>query len=232
MVYVPAGTVHTINAGTLLFEIQQKSDLTYRVYDYGRPRPLHLQKALDVIAFDSPPPPPVQPFTHSADGTRTLLLATRHFAKERWSIHEQLDSHTHPTSLEILTVIQGRGQLTWETGDLKLQRGESVVLPAELGAFDVQATHPELTILRCWVPDLDHNVIPHLQGTGASPADIKRVCERVMNDSSLQKIMQAAFQFRGTVRPVPDTGSSRTRVFRRQPCRAEFCPGKRLHVSH
>lgn len=154
-IFVPAGTVHAINAGIMLFEIQQKSDLTYRVYDYdrrdaqGNPRELHLERSLDVIDYGEAPPAKVEP--KPLGGGRALLVECLYFAMERWDVSAPLDGTTEPSSFEILTVIDGATGLTWGEGQLQLKRGESVVLPASLGAY---ALHPDTsaTILRCYVP--------------------------------------------------------------------------------
>ena len=172
--YVPAGTLHTINAGIMLFEIQQKSDLTYRVYDYGRPRPLHLEKALDVIAFDRLPPPPIRPLALGVDHKRTLLVACPHFAVERWQLEAPLTAATRPTSVEILTLTAGAGTLSWEGGDIALKRGESVVLPAELGAYGI-APQEALTLLRCYIPDLERDLCAPLANRGYTKAQIAAV---------------------------------------------------------
>jgi len=174
VIFVPAGTLHTINAGILLFEIQQKSDLTYRVYDYGRPRPLHLEKALDVIAFDRPPPPPVHPVDLAPDGSRTLLVACRHFAMERWQVHHAATACTRPTSLEILSLTAGSGGLEWDSGDLALSTGQSVVLPASLGRYQL-TPRDTLTLLRCYVPDLEPDVRQPLRQRGYTQAQIENV---------------------------------------------------------
>ncbi|HEY0604404.1 MAG TPA: type I phosphomannose isomerase catalytic subunit [Herpetosiphonaceae bacterium] len=153
-IFVPAGTVHAINAGILLFEIQQKSDLTYRVYDYdrrddqGRPRELHLQQALDVINYGLPPqdvrPQPL------GEG-RTRLVECPYFAMERWELESALDLATEPESFELLTVIAGGVALLWDETRYQLQTGTSIVLPASLGAYSLQPA-PAATILRCYVP--------------------------------------------------------------------------------
>lgn len=174
VIYVPAGTLHTINAGIMLFEIQQKSDLTYRVYDYGRDRPLHLEKALDVIAFDRPPPPPIQPLDLTPDGSRTLLIACRYFAMERWNLEKQITATTRHTSMEILTLTAGSGELSWGGGSLALKTGESVVLPALLGAFHL-APSGRLSLLSCYVPDMEFDIQSPLQQLGYSPAQIAAV---------------------------------------------------------
>lgn len=186
VIYVPAGTIHTIGAGTMLFEIQQKSDLTYRVYDYGRPRPLHLDKALDVIRFDDPPPPPVRPLPFSWDGRRTLLIAAPHFALEKWEVSQPLEAATRPTSLEILTLLSGRGELRWDQGSLHLETGASVILPAVLGQYRLipgPALSPEqtltpgqtLSLLRCTVPDLENDIIRPLRTLGYGKSQIAGV---------------------------------------------------------
>jgi mannose-6-phosphate isomerase len=178
VIYVPAGTIHTINAGIMLFEIQQKSDLTYRIYDYGRPRELHLEKALDVIAYDRTAPPAVRMLALGAG--RTLLLATPDFAMERWLVREAADGRTQATSLEILTAIGGRGWLRWDDGKLALERGTSVVLPAALGAYELVAdgTVDDVTILRCTVPDLEVDAVEPLRRLGYSREEIDGVVLR------------------------------------------------------
>lgn len=73
--YVPAGTVHAIGAGISLLEFQQNSDVTYRLYDYGRPRALHLD---DGIAVSKPAPYP-EGLARGAEAESTLLVAGPHF---------------------------------------------------------------------------------------------------------------------------------------------------------
>jgi mannose-6-phosphate isomerase len=181
VVYVPAGTIHTINAGITLFEIQQKSDLTYRIFDYGRPRELHLEKALDVIAYQRPPPPEARPLslTPGPGGTfdRTLLLATPHFAMERWRVEDSAGGHTQATSLEIMTAVAGEGRLRWYGGELDLKQGTSLVLPAALGAYELVALGmgDGLTVLRCTVPDLETDVVEPLRRLGYEREEIDGV---------------------------------------------------------
>jgi mannose-6-phosphate isomerase len=154
-IFVPAGTIHAINAGIMLFEIQQKSDLTYRVYDYdrrdaqGHPRELHIERALDVISYAAAPPAVVEP--KRLDGVRTLLVRCPYFAMERWELAAPLDAATDPASFEILTAINGAASLAWGDDTRHLARGESIVLPASLGAYRL-VPEPQVTLLRCYVP--------------------------------------------------------------------------------
>lgn len=184
VVFVPARTLHAINAGIMLFEIQQKSDLTYRVYDYGRrdaktgqPRELHLDKALDVIDFTPAPRTKTAPLPLDPEN-RVLLVACPYFALERWTIIDQRKLATDPGSFEIVTVIEGAAALNTSNNAALLQRGDSVVLPAMLGDYTIRNTHSEaaLQILRVYVPDLERDLIAPLRAQGY---DDERIAEVV-----------------------------------------------------
>lgn len=160
VIFVPAGTLHAINAGIVLFEIQQKSDLTYRVYDYGRrdaktgqPRELHVEKSLDVSTFEPAPGGKLAPLALGPG--RDLLVACPYFALERLDQAGPTQWATEPGSFEILTPIAGAATISWDAGSLRLARGESLVLPAALGAWGLAPDGGPLTALRAYVPDLD-----------------------------------------------------------------------------
>ena len=112
VIYNPPGTVHAIGAGIFLFEIQQASDLTYRLYDYGRrdsagrERELHLEQALQVIDYEASGMPKVTPLT--IDPGRRLLVESSHFGMEAIEpAGAGLTLATSPASLEIVTVTKG-----------------------------------------------------------------------------------------------------------------------------
>lgn len=172
VVFVPAGTMHAINAGIVLFEIQQKSDLTYRVYDYGRrdaktgqPRELHIEKSLDVMDYEPSPRGTVPPLPLGAG--RELLVACSLFALERWTLASEQALTTDAGTFEIWTVIEHMARLQWAGGELALRRGESVVLPAALGNYTLlpgDAGQPQL--LRAYVPDLERDLVAPLETQG------------------------------------------------------------------
>jgi mannose-6-phosphate isomerase len=81
IIYSPAGTVHAIGAGLTLIEVQQNVDLTYRLYDYGRPRELHLDQG---IAVSDPVPFTVAPITGEIAPGREILCEGDKFVLERW----------------------------------------------------------------------------------------------------------------------------------------------------
>ena len=137
----PAGTVHAVGAGTLIYELQQASDLTYRLYDYGRrdaqgrERELHLDKAMAVARLEPEPPPRA---ARALAPGRELLAETEAFRLERWRLGGSAPARqawrVEPRSLEFWTVLEGRATLHSEVGTLTLERYQSAVLPAALGA--------------------------------------------------------------------------------------------------
>lgn len=159
VIFVPAGTLHAINAGIVLFEIQQKSDLTYRVYDYnrrdaktGQPRELHLQKSLDVSRLEPAADGKITPLALSAG--RDLLVACPYFALERCSLTADAEYRTDPGTFEILTVIEGSCAVNWPGGEIGVERGESLILPAALGTYALRLQARACDYLRAYVPDL------------------------------------------------------------------------------
>lgn len=162
VVYVPAGTLHGINEGIMLFEIQQSSDLTYRVYDYnrrdaqGRLRELHLDKALDVITYRRPQQDLIPPLAWAED--HDLLLACPYFALERLLIGAERTFARGQGSFDIWTVVEGSATVAGES----LQRGESLLIPACMAEYHL-AGSPTATLLRCYVPDLAGELLPALR---------------------------------------------------------------------
>ncbi|HKI58736.1 MAG TPA: type I phosphomannose isomerase catalytic subunit [Trueperaceae bacterium] len=153
VIYNPAGTVHAIGAGILLFEIQQSSDLTYRLYDYqrrdaaGRTRELHLEPALEVAALLGGDEAR-QEAVPLAGGWRRLV-GCPHFVMDAVPLGDgDTHSRTDPSSLQILVLTHGRATLTWAHGEEALARGATLVLPASLGRYRLEG-HGEA--LRCAV---------------------------------------------------------------------------------
>ena len=153
VVYNPAGTLHALGAGVLLFEIQQSSDLTYRLYDYGRTdasgkeRELHVDKGLEVLTFQTDRDAKVPPRQLSEHVTQ--LVRSNFFVMEKWEVVETLRSATAPTSLETLTVLEGEITVTAAGESVTLARAESAALPALLGPYQLAGRG---TLLRCYLP--------------------------------------------------------------------------------
>jgi mannose-6-phosphate isomerase len=158
--FVPAGTPHTIGPGMVICEVQEYSDLTYRVYDYGRvdaqgrPRELHIQKALNVIQFGRPVSGKVSRLPLPARGLhKSLLAACRYFAAERWKDITTIDTHSDSDHFDLFVILTGSGDFTWGGGAAKYQTGHCWFIPAGLGQFALHTKEPT-KILRTYVPDL------------------------------------------------------------------------------
>ncbi len=127
--FVPAGTVHAIGAGLALCEIQQSSDVTYRLYDYGRPRELHLDAALAVADLGCHPgaSAPVD----LGDGRR-LLVECPYFRTESITVDRRL-AWTGAERAELLICLEGDGQF----GDEAFAPGQVWVVPARADTFGI-----------------------------------------------------------------------------------------------
>jgi mannose-6-phosphate isomerase len=153
VIYNPAGTLHAVGAGIFLFEIQQSSDLTYRLYDYdrrdasGNKRELHVDKALAVLERTPREEAKVTPRALSEG--KTTLVAVPNFVMERWEVRGMQQERVDAGSHEILTVTEGGVELSAAGSVLPLTQGESVVLPASLDGY---ALSGEATVLRCYLP--------------------------------------------------------------------------------
>ena len=146
--FIPAGTLHAIGKGILICEIQQNSNTTYRVYDYGRigtdgkQRELHIEKALDVTCLA----PAAQ---YTAVGTDAsictgaksrLLAACDYFTVYHLVIDGACVLPVGDDSFQCLTLLSGNLTLRTDTDALSLQKGESVFLPAGMGACRLTGT--------------------------------------------------------------------------------------------
>ncbi len=175
---VPAGTVHALLAGTVVTEIQQNSDTTYRVYDWGRvgadgkPRALHVAKALDVIDFGPPRPPilggeqPAGPPTPPTLGTggqtpqswgaggRIELVRNRYFVVEEVTLASgaTFTGATDGSTMEIWGCVAGQAQVAWGGEPVALPAIRYALLPAALGAFRITAGQASIC-LRVYLPE-------------------------------------------------------------------------------
>ncbi len=155
-VCVPAGSLHAIMGGLLIAEIQQNSNTTYRVYDWGRegangqPRPLHVDKALDVINFEqiSPSLCAPKPIVSENGVIRSLLCETDYFVTERVEMTAGATFQGNCTgeTLEIWGVTEG----VVTVNGLALSAVRFVLLPAAMGEFTVTAGETAV-LLRSYV---------------------------------------------------------------------------------
>ena len=138
-VHVPAGTVHAVGMGVTLVEVQETSDTTYRLWDWGRTgRQLHVDEALDAIRFGVAPPRPTRPVARRVGGARRAeLVDCAEFAVEHVE-PAPLDEADTAGAARILISLAGRGVLSCATGSADLAPGDVWLLPASTGAYRVE----------------------------------------------------------------------------------------------
>lgn len=139
--FIEAGTVHAIGKGTLIAEIQQNSNSTYRVYDYGRvgadgkPRELHIKKAVDV-SVTRPPKYDTKPMGEPEDHEKyssTLLTRCNLFTVHHYDIREEITLETDEKSFNHILVVNGQGKINGR--DFK--KGDSFFVPAGFGQYTI-----------------------------------------------------------------------------------------------
>ena len=146
MIYVAGGTVHTLGPGAIIVETQQQSDTTYRLYDYGRPRELHLKEGLAAVKEHVASGKVVRPAPAAIDKTRNRrspLVAAPYFVVEKFELSEPQNFHTaagaSKTSVQILVAVEGCGIVEAAgSAPVTLSKGDAVIVPASLGGFGVR----------------------------------------------------------------------------------------------
>lgn len=155
VLFVSPGTIHALGAGVIVAEIQQNSDTTYRIYDWGRPRPLHIEKALDVFDYGKVMPGATSPVKLLDDaGMKVELLATcEYFQTERITMQDggAFFGLAEGQSFELFGVLQGEARIEWEGEPVELKAVDWALIPADLGEFQVVADET-CTLLRIFVP--------------------------------------------------------------------------------
>lgn len=139
--FIEAGTVHAIGKGVLIAEIQQNSNSTYRVYDYGRvgkdgkPRELHIKKAVDVSKTE-PAKYPIKPFGEAVKidgGISQLLTKCNLFTVNRYEIEKSIALNADKASFNHILVINGAGKMN----GMEIKKGDSFFIPAGFGKYEI-----------------------------------------------------------------------------------------------
>ncbi len=146
MIYVTGGTVHTLGPGSIILETQQQSDTTYRLYDYGRPRELHLKEGLAVIKESSGSGKVIRPAPSKVNGganRRAPLISAPYFTVDMFELKGPHSFKTQDgsgkRSVQILVAVEGCGIVeTPGTNAVTLARGDAVVVPASVDEFQVR----------------------------------------------------------------------------------------------
>lgn len=170
---IPAGTVHALGAGVMVYEVQQPSDVTFRLDDWGRvdaagnPREMHLQEGEQAIRPELRPKR-IPGVRLDSGSVREILAACRYFALEKLTLPEQhrLDIGDRGTP-NVITVLNGQLMV----GEHNLVAGESAVIWP--GSSPVSCTASTSAVaLRAWVPDLIADIAVPVRKAGGLDSDI------------------------------------------------------------
>lgn len=141
--FIEAGTLHAIGKGILIAEIQQNSNTTYRVYDYGRvgndgkPRELHVEKALDVTKL-TPADSYNKPITENLNGwSRTQLAKCEYFTVYNGNIETSADLNADDNSFNHILVLDGAAVIEAQNEKIDIHKGDSIFIPAGLGEYKI-----------------------------------------------------------------------------------------------
>jgi mannose-6-phosphate isomerase len=135
MIFVDAGTVHAVGPGVVLLETQQNSDMTYRLYDYGRPRELHLENGMKATRVQTK----AGKVTPQGDYAAAMLVQSDYFRVDRFHLatgEQKQFSSAIPGlqpggSVQLIFAASGEGSLRWDNdGAIELRRGELAFIPA------------------------------------------------------------------------------------------------------
>lgn len=149
-VLIRAGMVHALGPGLFIYEVQQTSNITYRVWDWDRPataeRPLHIEQSIAVANLDLEPR--VVPPQQLHDSQVANLVSCEYFRLQQiCAEHQGIEMDTNNETFHALTVLEGNVRLQGPGWELPLRRYESVVVPAACGAYRIQPETPS-TLLR------------------------------------------------------------------------------------
>jgi mannose-6-phosphate isomerase len=159
MIYVAGGTVHTLGPGSIIVETQQQSDTTYRLYDYGRPRELHLKEGLaavkEIVASGKVIRSPDIPL-NGAGNRQSPLIAAPYFVVDKFDLEQAQDFATYDdagkSSAHILVAVDGCGLIEAEGREpVTMAKGDAVVVPACAGKFRVRPQW-QVEFLKAFVP--------------------------------------------------------------------------------
>lgn len=155
-ILVPAGRVHAVCAGALVFEIEENSDVTYRLYDWGREgRAMHREKALEVISFSDHADPRVgKRWERGAGFRRAPLARCRYFATALYEIEGSMRSCCAGDRFRVLSVAAGGGSLRHggPGGETGFRGGDHLLLPAGLGDYTIETDRGGCVLLQTEVP--------------------------------------------------------------------------------
>ncbi len=183
-IYVPGGVIHAFGPDTLVFEVQQTSDLGQFVTPvglYGEPLDeetweVNIEAALDELRTDYRPRPNPGLVVERGPNRRVLCCAGPYFAMERWDLVEPHREPSRPERCVTLSNVGDPASIEYAGGVEDLERGQSCILPAAIGEVTIMP-EGEASLIVCYVPDLEEDVVAPLRAAGYGDAEIHALGE-------------------------------------------------------
>lgn len=177
--FIPAGTVHAIMGDVIIYEVQQTSNTTLRLYDWkrrdaqGNSRELHVSEGVAISNLSESSGASQKGIVWKSQGTMSrLLVACPYFALEEFSLPAQSTMHfSARKSCTILSVLNGSVTISCESDSVRVDRGATVLLPAILEKADIHAA-ADTTLLSTFIPDLETEITEPLKKQGFTLEEI------------------------------------------------------------
>jgi mannose-6-phosphate isomerase len=179
--FLAPGIVHALGPGLVVFEVEENSDITYRLDDFnrpgldGKPRALHLEKGLDVIR------PELQPLRDlprlefkEKYGTRRFVVASRYFALEELSVRQTATFQSAPDRVQVLSILEGEGRIENEEGWLGYRPGETWLIPPAAGLYRM-VPGLDTKFLKFYVPDIEKDFTEPLKQRKVPSEKIRQI---------------------------------------------------------
>lgn len=169
MYYIPSGTIHAIMGNCLIYEVQQSSDTTFRLYDWDRsdafnkPRELHVEEALEALEMQGGLSYKIDPVTiESSNYVYSMRIACKQFALEEYLFLKPSDIKLQQRkTFRIVTVVEGFISVRYGGNEKVIEQGKTILLPAVLKEVTVRA-NSGTKILLTFIPDLIQDIIEPL----------------------------------------------------------------------
>lgn len=193
VVFVPAGTVHAIMKGIVLAEIQENSDITYRLYDWGRVgkgRDLHIAQSMQVAELEHVTNHKIPRLTiHHPEFDHHFLVACRYFSLELFDARAPIRNLAIHDRFQIVSILQGAVEISFGASRVATRQGQTMLLPARLDDFGIVPITTPCQILRAYIPDLRADVIEPLKRAGHSPNTIARLGGASLEHNDLARLL-------------------------------------------
>src|SRR5579862_538991 len=179
--FLAPGLVHALGPGLVVFEVEENSDVTYRLDDFnrpgldGKPRALHLEKGLDVIRPELPPLRDLPRLEFKEKyGAHRFVTASRYFALEELSVRQLATLQSTPDRVEVLSIMEGEGRIENEAGWLGYRPGDTWLIPPAAGLYRM-VPGIDTKLLKFYVPNIDRDFIEPLKQRKVPAEKIQQV---------------------------------------------------------